>query len=221
MKAKNLFQYAAACALVTLFAGAAYAGSIGLNFSVQGKDESTLAPADKAGVTDVQQSHWNNLPGPSGTLSAPTDEAGKELTPVMVAWDVPPGDSAWRSRLLMPWGFKENDLKLVIGGIQLGGSLEVVEVPYATYDVYVYVNAAENGGTGSVTLTTDKPSTQFYKLTWLNGKFTEAGGDTAEAAKAGNYVVFRNVNAKKFKIVWDGRVKGGWTGVSAVQIVGR
>src|SRR5688572_11573292 len=129
------------------------ADSIGLNFSVTGDPSTELQPDEKAGVDKVDQSHWNNLSGTTGTLKKITDNTGRTVLNSSAEWTVPPGDTAWRSLAGHDWGFKENNLKLQKGYIQLGASLEVTGVPYTNYDVYVYFNAGENGGAGKVTIT--------------------------------------------------------------------
>lgn len=191
--------------------------SIGLNFSLEGDADTELEMKDNAGVPDVSQDSWNNLPGAIGERSGLVDSAGREISAFSVKWTVPP-DASWRAKAGSDWGFKGPDLKLQRGYIQYGGVLMISGIPYKKYDVYVYLNAGENGGVGSVDLSGDK--TLFYNVGWLGGKFqvSESPG-SLEAAPSANVVVFRELSAKELDLNWKGSLSGGWTGVSGVQIV--
>ena len=165
----------------------------------------------------MRQASWNNLPGAIGARTGLIDGDGKEVAAFTAKWTVPP-DATWRSKEGNDWGFQGNDLKLQKGHIQYGGKLELTGIPYAKYDVYVYLEAGENGGIGSVDLGGDKQ--MFYKFGWLGGKFkvSETAG-TLEQAPEANVVVFRDQTAKDLDLNWKGSLAEGWTGVSGVQIV--
>jgi len=200
------------------------AESIGMNFSVTGNAETELEPDDAAGQVEVEQSHWNNLPGPSGSETAVKNSMGADVKGVVVEWKVPPGDTAWRSKTGEPWGFEGSNLKMLKGYIQLGGSLTVGGVPYAKYDVHVYLNAGDNGGTGRVALSSpsggiSSDNTFYYAFTWLGGKFVQATSKEEGTVEKANYVIFPGNTAKQFTLDWKGDLGGGWTGVSGVQIV--
>ena len=200
------------------------AESIGLNFSVAGNADSEMEPDDAAGQVEVEQSQWNNLPGVNGTETAVKDSMGADVKGLAIEWKVPPGDTAWRSKIGESWGFSGSNLKLQKGYIQLGGSLTVGGIPYSKYDVYVYLNAGDNGGNGRVVISSPSggvsPDSEFYyKFTWLGGKFVVATSkDEANVEKA-NCVVFPGNAAKQFTVDWKGDLGGGWTGVSGIQIV--
>ncbi len=206
------------------FSSLSAADSVGLNLSVEGNAETDLQPADAAGYAEVEQSNWNNLPGVTGTAKKLKDRTGADVIGMTAAWEVPPGDTAWRSLAGAPWGFTENNLKLQLGILQLEASLTVRGIPYRKYAVYVYLNAGENGGTGQVTIKSptsgvDPNGTYFYTLGWLNGVFTKSTATTLETATDANFVVFEGNTAKAFTLNWKGNLKGGWSGASAVQIV--
>lgn len=200
------------------------AESIGLNFSVPRNAETELDPDEAAGQAEVEQSHWNNLPGANGTESVLKDSMGAEVKGLAVEWKVPAGDTAWRSKTGAPWGFSGSNLKLQKGHIQLGGSLMVTGVPYAKYDVYVYLNAGDNGGKGRVAISppsgeADAGSAFYYNFTWLDGKFVKAASKDETAIEKANFVVFSGNASREFTLDWKGDLGGGWTGVSGVQIV--
>lgn len=227
---KKLTAGIVALALLQSLAPLSFAASaIGLNYSVKDKPESELSTADVAGADEVSQDNWNNLPGPTGELASIKDSGGKTVEGLTVTWDATEGkgDQAWRCKIGRDWGFKGDDLKLVVGYHQLGGTITIKGIPYANYDVYVYAAADDNAGAGKVTITKlssegtiDQASTRFYNYTWLSGKFVKSEATRlAEATKGSNYVVFTGNNAKDIKINCVGNLKGGWTGITAIQIV--
>lgn len=205
------------------------ASAIGLNYSVKDKPESELGAADVAGADEVAQDNWNNLPGPKGELTAIKDSGGKSVEGITITWDATEGkgDQAWRCKIGRDWGFKGDDLKLVIGYHQLGGTITIKGIPYANYDVYVYAAADDNTGLGKVTITklssdgaVDPAATRFYNYAWLGGKFVKSEATRqADATKGSNYLVFTGNTAKDVKFNYVGNLKGGWTGITAIQIV--
>lgn len=200
------------------------AGSIGLNFSVEGNADTELTPDETAGKQDVSQQNWNNLSGARNGKSDLVDDSGKEIPALSAEWNVSADDQLWRSKAGADWGFKGNDLKLQKGFIQLGGTLTVTGIPYAKYDVYVYLNAGPNGGTGKVSISSgsgkvDQNGTYFYKLDWLRGKFVPSQSTSSDKPDTANMVIFSGNTAKEIVLEWNGNLGGGWSGASAVQIV--
>ncbi len=124
------------------------------------------------------------------------------------------------------WGFQQANLVLQSGFIQLGGTLRVTGIPYHQYDVYVYLGAGDNKGTGSVTLASatagvQRKRTRYYTLSWLDGRFVTSQADTLESAPQANVVLFPGESAREFQLEWAGNLADGWTGVTAAQIVQR
>ncbi|MEZ6087506.1 MAG: hypothetical protein R3C05_05650 [Pirellulaceae bacterium] len=199
--------------------------AVGLNFQVESDMSTRLRPNITAGADDVSQRNWNNLIGPSGSESRLTNDRGEILPHMSASWSVPSGDQAWRSRTAREWGFKNGNLTMQTGFIQLGGKLDVEGVPFEKYDVYVYLGAGDQGGAGSVTLTNadatgaDSSQTHFYKLGWFEGKFKISVATKPQDDNEGNVVVFKGNNAKSIQLNWTGNLSGGWTGVTAIQIV--
>ena len=197
---------------------------VGLNFSVAGDESTELASKSTAGAPGVTQRHWNNLPGPNGEKSQCVDHQGKEVPGMTVTWSVPGEDQAWRSKKGREWGFKQANLTLQSGYIQLGAKLTVTGVPYEKYHVYVYLGADDQKGAGSVTISSpaggvDRNKICFYRLAWLNGRFVVSDATRLESAQTSNCVVFRDNRAKEFGLEWAGNLEDGWTGVTGVQIV--
>ena len=164
--------------------------------------------------------NWNNLPGAAGTLDKVKDHSGS-ATALSATWQAP---AAANSTLGREWGFSAGNLKLQKGLIRDAGSLTVSGVPYDKYAVHVYFNAGDNGGKGSVTISTatggtDANTTYFTKVGWMSGKFVKSPATTKQSAKDSNCAVFTGNTAKDFTLNWSGKVEGSWTGVSGVQIV--
>lgn len=200
--------------------------AVGLNFSVAGDKSTELLPNQAAGASGAAQRNWNNLPGANGQLKQCIDDEGKPVGGLAVAWSVPGDDQAWRSKKGRDWGFKGANLTLQTGYIQLGGKLAVTGVPYKKYDVYVYLGADGDQGSGSVTISSasggvDPNGTYFYWKRWLDGLFVASDATSLEKAVASNCVVFKGNTAKDFQIEWAGNLKDGWTGASGVQIIER
>jgi hypothetical protein len=231
MKARNLLG---------VLAGAAVAAEkrIGVNFVGAAPESQTLAADAVAGAEEVAQAHWNNLEitqddanghGNSGGLEKVVDGTGGVVRglSVMVA--------ATESTQVWPvtgagWGFEGANLTMQLGHLHPQARITVKGIPYAKYDVYAYAAAGDNGGQGSVTIAvagtaTGKvalPPIRFYNFKWLGGKFVPATATTLEEAQkseGSNCVVFKGNSAKAFTLDWDGKLGGGWTGVSAIQIV--
>jgi hypothetical protein len=201
---------------------------IGLNFQVVNEASTRLRPNIAAGHDLVSQRNWNNLIGANGKTDDLKDDKGKPVPGLKVSWSVPggaKGDQAWRSSKAREWGFKYGNLALQSGHIQLGGKLDISGIPYKQYDVYVYVGAGDNQGDGSVTLLSpeagdaNRRETYFYRLTWLDGKFTISDATDAKQIKPGNAVVYRGKTEDSIQLDWSGNLNGGWTGVTGVQIV--
>ena len=199
--------------------------AVGLNFEAENDDATQLKPNVTAGHDAVSQKNWNNLSGPDGKQNSLQDDRGKPVPGLRAEWSVAGGDQAWRSRRAREWGFQDGNLTLQSGFIQLGGTLKLSGIPYDKYDVYVYIGAGDNGGTGSVTLTSpaagqvDPVGTYFYSLGWLEGKFKVSSATAADHNEVGNVVVFKGNTADSVQLQWTGNLSGGWTGVTGVQIV--
>jgi hypothetical protein len=200
--------------------------AVGFNFSVVGQESTELSPKQAAGASGVAQRNWNNLSGPNGRIQQLVDDEGDNVPGLTVAWSVPGEDQAWRSKKGKDWGFKRANLTLQTGYIQLGGKLSVTGIPYERFDVYVYLGADADQGSGSVTISSSSGGinanrTCFYWNRWLDGLFVVSEATSLETAEPSNCVVFEECTTKEFDIEWAGNLRNGWTGVTGVQIVER
>jgi len=170
---KKMLIIVLAVALVVL-GSVAGAASIGVNM---GSNEVSLATGDAAGVV-VSQGNWNNASGGSGSLSNVKNNSGTTTT-LDVSWGgTSPG--TWH---VSGNGTATGDAKMMNGYLDAAYLTRSVyvslsEIPYAQYDVYVYVGGSNTGAKGKV-----NDGTTTYSLT--NGSINP-GGDGFQAA---DYVV--------------------------------
>jgi hypothetical protein len=221
-------------------ADAATTNSIGINFigtKAHAKDQSLDADA-VAGVTAVAQSNWNNTTitnddpnghGNSGTLSTVKDNAGKVIKDAAIAITPVTGSGQWPTDGNSSWGFSGMDEKMHEGGLWPQSKITVTGIPYAKYDVYVYVTAGPNSSTCSAKIaaangaagTVDTNATYFCLYNWKGGNYVQATAKTADEAKAstgGNYFLFTGNTVKDVSVSFNGAL-AGWISVAGIQIV--
>ncbi len=115
----------------------ASAASIGVNFSTDSFAVNyDLGPTDVTGV--VAQQNWNNAHNSDASLANLIDSQGNS-TGASVTWFHNPYATA------VPTGTPTGDL-LHSGIADFNGSIVVSNVPYATYDVYLYIAGGVNAG---------------------------------------------------------------------------
>jgi len=147
--------------------GMVNAASIGVNL---GSNETSLAAGDSAGV--VAQTNWNNAANASGSLSNIKNDAGTTTT-LDVSWTAP---GTWR---VVANGTATSDAKLMYGYIDAQWSdqpaiVTLSQIPYAMYDVYVYLGSNNEGHTGRVI-----EGTTTY---WFTNGANNPGGDGFQTA---------------------------------------
>jgi hypothetical protein len=140
---KKLLTIVLAVTLMTI-GSVASAASVGINL---GSNEQSLAAGDVAGVT-VAQSNWNNASGASGSLSNVNNNSGVATT-LDVSWSV---NTTWH---VTANGTATGDGKLMFGYADVNSgqtkTVTLTQIPYTTYDVYVYVGGSNSGtNTGKV-----------------------------------------------------------------------
>lgn len=183
-----------------------------------------------AGAPAVRQKNWNRtipleygLNATEATVSSPSpgqlvDSAGNPTTMTMSftadgAWSNDNEDQTTYGRLFGPFLYAEAanpDVTINLGNI-----------PYATYDVYVYMGAALNGFTGTVS----SGSTTYSYTTASNATSGGALGvnvyaETTDATgfPLANYCVFRNVSGSTFSFKHTrGTINGGIFGFQVVE----
>ena len=177
MKSKILLA-----ALLSLLAlsQTAKAASIGVNFSTDpiANVDYDLAPADVTGV--VPQGNWNNAHQTDASLLNLIDSQGNSTGASLTSWNHSPVATA------VPTGTPTGDL-LHEGDAYFGnGSIQVSNIPYATYDVYAYIAGGLNGSglfIANSTAITDNNGTQGV-LSPLPTFIPPVGNDY------GNYIYF-------------------------------
>jgi len=202
--------------------------SIGINM---GSNEVSLAAGNTAGVTEIK-GNWNNASGGSGSLSNVVDDDGAATT-VDVSWGgTVPG--TWH---VTANGTATGDAKMMNGYLDATrrGRVAYVtlsQIPYTTYDVYVYVGGSNPGAQGKV-----NDGTTTYSFT--NGSINPGGDefqavdyvqttDIGEGYPVANYALFEGLSSSSVTITIGDFVDVGGIpdpsdecmGIFGVQIVG-
>jgi hypothetical protein len=177
--------------------------TIGINFGAGHGADASLDPADQAGV--FAQANWNNAAGKDGTLAL-TDESGAangtEVT--------------WTSR--EQWG-KGNpvvpDGKLLKGWLACGTegasvadiTIDITGIPYAAYDVVIYMNhdrASEDadvtGPWGTFRIRENDPAVNADPVV-LAQQVGPADPDDPDNNEKGNFVIFSGVSGADLNLV--------------------
>jgi hypothetical protein len=205
-------------------------------------DGARLAPDDVAGFI-VRHANWNNLAPFSETLNQPGGPEGNEfpdadgsasnlrdglgnLTTIDIAWEA---DNTFAARAPTDPGVDTPDEKLMDGYLDLSGSepratVTLTEIPFDSYDIYVYVGSDGSNRTSFVDLNQD-PSTAI----WVNsgqgrnefrgvGDYQLATATTQGAALPGtNVVLYQAVQGATAVIGIN--LGGGNVGIHGLQIV--
>lgn len=187
-----------------------------------------LTPIMYAGAPAVRQKNWNRANpdafpaiGTEANIVAPNpgvmvDSSGNPTSMTISysavgAWSDDNEDETTYGRLFGPFIYNDN--------VNTDVNVSIGSVPYATYDVYVYVGSSANGGTGTVT-----SGATTYSFTTASGATTAGGlSDYVETTSAAgfpqaNYCVFRGVTGPSFSfVVSHGSVNAGVFGIQVVQ----
>ncbi len=202
--------------------------AVGIAFASQSGEQNNHAfsMTTYAGVSAVRQKNWNrSFPLPTGLLTASnadiegptvgelTDSAGNS-TPMTFSLA---SAGVWSdfNEQLTPYGRLYNSFAYNDAGTP-NISVSVGSIPYASYDVYVYMGADYNGRTGLVT----SGSTSY---SFTSGSNTTDGlSDYVETTSAdgfpvANYAVFRNQSGGTF--TFDVVRGNGNVGLFGIQVV--
>ncbi len=200
---------------------ASHAAMVGINFA-SGHTGQTESLSVSAIVGVVPQGNWNNVTGNVGTqanVAGPmagslVDDSGIATSMSLSfsstnSWATSTGALTGNAELLN--GYLDNTNTATPTTITLAG------IPFAAYDLYVYVGSDTNNRTGHVTLTGN--STVYFKTTAapFDGAFTQATGTSTVDANAAEYVKFSGLSGAGQSLA-VGR-DGGNVGVYAVQVV--
>jgi len=231
---------------VVLSAAAVNAASIGINFTaIDNTLPNSLASTSLAGVTAVAQTNWNNVlmgntdgnghwngVAVNGTL---TDSTGAVQTGLNMA----AGGDSYMNNLLggsrasvqcypfdganvsgaQDWGFTGNTAVIEDGGWYHSGYLDLTNIPYASYSLYVYIapNGGNGGYSGTVGLAVMGGGGTVDPNQTTDGAFT-FGWNSGALTQGSNYVVMPNNTSPSIEISLPGTTS--WNGgMAAVQIV--
>jgi hypothetical protein len=188
----------------------------------------TLAPTDRVGV--LPMTNWNNSTANNQQLTNVVNDSGTATTADIRSANTQYGYNNDTGALAAPM---TDDAKMMRSQRALYTNTVMAvtaeQVPYASYDVYVYWGGRTSIETSGVTM-----EVQFQQLSgstyvttatkflrdddhlW-DGDYDESTATTAGAAVDGQeYVVFRGVTTPEFKLR---AVSGTRTGISGIQIV--
>jgi uncharacterized protein (DUF1800 family) len=202
--------------------------AIGINFVMELNPQNTLASHEVAGV--IPQRFWNNTwpltswrsdQGSADDIVLPTPDtlvsSTGAATAMTLAWDFPNG--SWSNGQ-----GGSSTQKLLDGYLNVSsdtpGSLTLGSIPFATYDVLLYVGASYDGALAFTRLN-DNPSTDRWFLTGSTAPQTElvelTKSDLAKPWRA-NVIRYRNLTGSSLNVkLW--RTSWNEAGLHAVQII--
>jgi hypothetical protein len=236
-------RLAAGCAAAIAAAGSWSASAegqvaIGVNFIAGFGANDGASVSGVAGV--FAQSNWNNV-GPRSASPAADNGGNGELdaagsaanlldstgatTSASVIWQA---DNTWASSNPT---IDNDDERLMDGYLDNSASLPDTlvafsAIPFAAYDVLVYVGSDGNGRTGAIQINNDPTSATWYRTSTGAGDFAGSGDygrATARAegdAASSNYVLFSQLSGSELSIqTLRGTNNSGIHGVQIVQSI--
>lgn len=199
-------------------------------------DLGVLAPSDSAGVLPV--SNWNNSSTVNGTASQTVpftlvDNTGAS-TSVSATWSsantwaVPASQGAASTKTAagrLLHGYIERRATVAPGNT----SVSFTQIPYGTYDVYVYMTSGTAGEVGKVTVNGNDASAIYYKAPGgalgLDPAYVQSTAADLASAQAlpynANFVRFSGLTGPSLSVAVadavSGKSIGGMAGVSIVD----
>jgi hypothetical protein len=194
--------------------------SIALQFVGAG---TALAATDSAGLSAVAQSHWNAVAGSSFSSQALADSNGSATTATLSG--SAGGGYVGGGSTAAPAG----NAKLTTGELfntwPGGPTLAISNIPYATYDVYVYAGIDATGRNETVSLTPAGGAAQYFSFltmgggpAWTAATSTWNGTGTAPTLPSANYVHYTGLTASSFTLAWGAPGNGGMNGIQIVPV---
>ncbi len=195
------------------------AASIGIQFKGNG---TALGATDEAGLSAVAQPNWNVLNGSAFAAEVLSDSSGAQTSATLTGEANGPYFASGSSAA--PAG----NSKLASGELfntwPNGPALTVSDIPYATYDVYVYAGIDAVGRKQTVSLTPDGGSAESFSFTTANGNSawvaaTSTWNGTGSAPAnlpSANYVHYTGLTASSFTMSWGAPGNGGLNGIQIV-----
>ena len=203
-------------------------GSIGINFVSARDSTGVILPGERAGYAEVAQTNWNNTDGETSGNNFNFLREGNTLidsdgqdSRAIVTWDA--SDSYFSSN-----GNGSGDSKLMNGYLDNVGpegfaTVDILNITYANYDVYVYMGADMNGRLGAIESTTAGQTfsyATFSQFSDIEGAFPDFYTMTANQGTGhplANYCVFRNQSSGSFSVRINRGINN--SGIYAIQIV--
>lgn len=206
----------------------AQAGVIGIKFVSEQSPDNLLWPVDVTGLVPQQNwnstwalTGWRNRYGTQNDIISPVartlvNSAGT-TTPVTFNWDFE--YSSWNNG--QGGGSTQRLLDGFLNvGTDNGGSITFAGVPYATYDVLLYVGSNYDGAVGHTRLNDSAASDR-----WFMSASTAPQKDLVELVKSdavrpwrGNVIRYRNVTGASFNVKLA-RTSWHEVGLHGVQII--
>ena len=216
-----------------------------LSFNFNATFSSTLVTGE-AGVGDARAGNWNNLSGDGPQTFG--DNGGEiilfddgEIAPgVTIGWgenlDSAPDDLDTDTHSQIPNLLTEDD-RLFKGylhtstsntiGVNIGGLAN----HFASYDVYVYLDADDKQSKGGLSVRAISDGTTTFYLddpdgNTFTGEYVEVTSQDPTAPERGNYVVFRGLTGDiaSIRIIDDGTIDGdrrNRPAINGIQVVGQ
>ena len=174
--------------------------SIGVNFVGAAGETGTLQPTDVAGVPGVAQAWWNNAPGVDGAAASLLDSSGR-LTTMSVTWNSSGVGTNGSLQTGADFNLMRGSLTAHVAGI----GFHLAGIPYAVYDVVVYMSG-NGGGSGSLSYLSPAnfgspvvgqgSSGQFLYSNNFAGVYAEATSNSV-----GNFYTFRGLNYDSLSVL--------------------
>ncbi len=214
---------ASACILAGTIATAT-AGTISVDFADPAQ-AAMLDDANIAGAPGYEASYWNVVTGKNTANADPNlpltlqDDSGTLTSATLSTYN-----SVTDTSNAMPAN-PSGDNKVFGGYIEAyytnGVNFTVENIPYALYDVVVYVMSNNTGREGGVT-TSNTGATEYFYRTGGGGSqpgtYVQVTSTDPNSPTTGNYVVFENVSGSGSDLTVSLNLNN-WSGAAGFQIV--
>lgn len=183
--------------VILIFTPLSRADSIGINFG-SGRSNAALSATDVAGV--IPQTNWNNAPGASGSLAVLNNDGGT-ASGATLSWAT---DEQWseggtpadaNGTLLNGWISANNNSAP-------DATVNVTNIPYAVYDLYVYMN--HDRGSEDVDLTGPFGTFRIHEndpnITAAVSFVKQAATADGDPSQQGNYARFANLTDSNLRL---------------------
>jgi beta-glucanase (GH16 family) len=193
--------------------------SIGVQFKGSG---TALLATDSAGVASVAQSNWNVIVGStfSGTVLADSTGTATTATVTGGASGIYTGGGSTAS----PAGNAKLASGEIYNSYPATPAVGIANIPYTSYDVYVYAGVDAAGRKETVTLTPVGGTAQYGSFTtetggsaWTAATSTWNGTGTAPTLASANYVHYTGLTTGSFTLTWGAPGNGEINGIEIVN----